>query len=209
MTNASKIETVPVAIMREGFRMRGGELDMTSSNANRTSTLPRDQTLILARLVTDASRAFDRDPETARELVHRASELLEAEVRRLTRDQQTGKLAPWQVRTATTFIDQNSDRNLQVRDVAAAVRLSPSYFSHAFKESFGQSAKSYIIERRITRAKHLMLTTRDTLAHIALACGFSDQAHFCRTFGGLIGQTPSRWRRGRQERPTALPALAA
>jgi AraC-like DNA-binding protein len=209
MANASKIETVPDANMREGFRKRGGELDMTSSNANRTSTLPRDQTLILARLVTDASRAFDRDPETARELVHRASELLEAEVRRLTRDQQTGKLAPWQVRTATTFIDQNSDRNLQVRDVAAAVRLSPSYFSHAFKESFGQSAKSYIIERRITRAKHLMLTTRDTLAHIALACGFSDQAHFCRTFGGLIGQTPSRWRRGRLERPTDLPALAA
>jgi AraC-like DNA-binding protein len=110
------------------------------------------------------------------------------------------------VRTATAFIDQNSDRNLQVRDVAAAVRLSPSYFSHAFKESFGQPAKSYIIERRIARAKLLMLTTGDSLAHIALACGFSDQAHFCRTFGGLIGQPPSRWRRSRQERPDDLPA---
>jgi AraC family transcriptional regulator len=182
---------------------------MTSASTNPSSTLPRDQTLILARLVTDASRAFDHDPDTARELVLRASQLLEAEVQRLTRDRQTGKLAPWQVRTATTFIDQNSDRNLQVRDVAAAVRLSPSYFSHAFKESFGRSAKGYILERRIARAKHLMLTTRDNLAHIALACGFSDQAHFCRTFGGLIGQTPSRWRRSRQERPTDFPALAA
>ncbi len=182
---------------------------MTSSGANRSSTLPRDQTLILARLVTDASQAFDRDPEAARELVRRASQMLEAEVQRLSRDPQTGKLAPWQVRTAKAFIDQNSDRNLQVRDVAAAVRLSPSYFSHAFKESFGQAAKSYIIGRRIARAKHLMLTTSDSLAHIALACGFSDQAHFCRTFGALIGQTPSRWRRGRQERPADLPALAA
>ncbi|SFK20362.1 AraC family transcriptional regulator [Caulobacter sp. UNC279MFTsu5.1] len=182
---------------------------MTSSDATQTSTLPRDQTLILARLVTDASRAFDRDPDTARALVHRASQLLEAEVRRLTREPQTGKLAPWQVRTATAFIDQNRDRNLQVRDVAAAVRLSPSYFSHAFKETFGQSAKSYIIERRVARAKQLMLSTRDTLAQIALACGFSDQAHFCRTFGGLVGQTPSRWRRGRQERPADPPALAA
>jgi AraC-like DNA-binding protein len=181
---------------------------MTSKSVNQTSTLPREQTLILARLVTDASQAFDRDIDTARALVQRASQLLEAEVQRLTRAQQTGKLAPWQVRTATTFIDQNSDRNLQVRDVAAAVRLSPSYFSHAFKESFGQSAKSYIIARRITRAKHLMLTTRDTLAHIALACGFSDQAHFCRTFGGLIGQTPSRWRRSVQDRP-AHASLAA
>ena len=174
-----------------------------------TSTLPRDQTLLLAKLVIDASRSFDRDPDAARELVFRASELLQAEVQRLTRDPQVGKLAPWQVRTAKAFVDQNSDRNLQVRDVAAAVRLSPSYFSHAFKESFGQSAKSYIIERRIERAKRMMLDGADSLAHIALACGFSDQAHFCRTFGGLMGQTPSRWRRSRQDRPADLPPLVA
>ena len=174
-----------------------------------TSTLPRDQTLLLAKLVIDASRSFDRDPDAARELVFRASELLQAEVQRLTRAPQVGKLAPWQVRTAKAFVDQNSDRNLQVRDVAAAVRLSPSYFSHAFKESFGQSAKSYIIERRIERAKRMMLDGADSLAHIALACGFSDQAHFCRTFGGLMGQTPSRWRRSRQDRPADLPPLVA
>ena len=182
---------------------------MTPSNPDHTAPLAGDQTLILARLVGEASRAFDRDLDTARELVRRASALLDEEVQRLSRDRQTGKLAPWQVRTATAFIDQHSDRNLQVRDVAAAVRLSPSYFSHAFKESFGQAAKSYIIERRIARAKQLMLSTEDSLAHIALACGFSDQAHFCRTFGGLIGQPPSRWRRNRQEHPTASPALAA
>lgn len=182
---------------------------MTFLDATPTSTLPRDRTLILARLVADASRAFDHDPDTARDLVHRASQLLEAEVQRLAHDPQTGRLAPWQVRVATAFIDQNRDRNLHVRDVAAAVRLSPSYFSHAFKESFGQSAKSYIIARRIARAKELMLTTRDTLAQIALACGFSDQAHFCRTFGAGVGQTPSRWRRSRQDRPSDPPALAA
>ncbi len=192
---------------------------MTSSRSDHASPLPRDQTLVLARLVAEASRAFDRDLDVARDLVRRASQLLDAEVQRRahdrqapdrqTHDRQTGKLAPWQVRTATAFIDQHSDRNLQVRDVAAAVRLSPSYFSHAFKESFGQPAKSYIIERRIARAKLLMLTTGDSLAQIALACGFSDQAHFCRTFGGLTGQPPSRWRRNRQERPVDLPALAA
>ena len=192
---------------------------MTSSRSDHASPLPRDQTLVLARLVAEASRAFDRDLDVARDLVRRASQLLEAEVQRRihdrqapdrqTHDRQTGRLAPWQVRTATAFIDQHSDRNLQVRDVAATVRLSPSYFSHAFKESFGQPAKSYIIERRIARAKLLMLTTGDSLAHIALACGFSDQAHFCRTFGGLTGQPPSRWRRNRQERPVDLPALAA
>ena len=192
---------------------------MTSSRSDHASPLPRDQTLVLARLVAEASRAFDRDLDVARDLVRRASQLLDAEVQRRahdrqapdrqTHDRQTGRLAPWQVRTATAFIDQHSDRNLQVRDVAAAVRLSPSYFSHAFKESFGQPAKSYIIERRIARAKLLMLTTGDSLAHIALACGFSDQAHFCRTFGGLTGQPPSRWRRNRQERPVDLPALAA
>lgn len=182
---------------------------MASSRSEHASPLPHDQTLVLARLIAEASHAFDRDLDAARDLVRRASQLLQAEVMSRSLDRQTGRLAPWQVRTATAFIDQHSDRNLQVRDVAAAVRLSPSYFSHAFKESFGQAAKSYIIERRIARAKVLMLTTADSLADIALACGFSDQAHFCRTFVGLIGQPPSRWRRGRQERPADLRALAA
>ena len=75
------------------------------------------------------------------------------------------------------------------------VRLSSSYFSRAFKVSFGCSPHSYILRRRIERAKFLMQGGDEPLAQVALECGLSDQAHLSRIFRRYVGCTPSRWRR--------------
>jgi AraC family transcriptional regulator len=40
-----------------------------------------------------------------------------------------------------------------------------------------------------------MIESAAKLSEIALACGFTDQAHFTRTFGHFMGCTPARWRR--------------
>jgi AraC-like DNA-binding protein len=39
-----------------------------------------------------------------------------------------------------------------------------------------------------------MLRTSDPLCRIALSCGMSDQAHFCKAFKRLVGEPPGRWR---------------
>jgi AraC-like DNA-binding protein len=41
----------------------------------------------------------------------------------------------------------------------------------------------------------LMLDTAAPLSEIALAVGFSDQAHFCNTFRRVAGMTPTQWRK--------------
>jgi len=153
-----------------------------------------DQAMRLARLVVDAERAIDIDVEAARAILQQAAALLQAHVERHPGDTSRSRLARWQVKRAVRFIDENAGRRFHVREIAAALRLSPGYFSHAFKESFGRSAKAYIIERRLERAKHLMVQSAASLAQIAQACGFADQAHFSRTFNTWVGQTPSRWR---------------
>jgi len=149
----------------------------------------------LARLLVDVQRKLVSDPDGARALLHQATAILAAQIERLEEEPTIGRLAPWQVRRATRFIDDNIGRQFQIRELAAAVRLSPGYFSHAFRDSFGRSAKAYVIERRVERAKRLMLETGDPLVHIAKACGFADPAHLSRTFHLLVGDTPSNWRR--------------
>jgi len=104
-------------------------------------------------------------------------------------------LAPWQARKVKEFIEASLDSTIRLRDCASKAHLSASYFSHAFKATFGTTVCHYIRRRRIERAQHLMLWSKEPLSQIALACGFSDQAHYCRVFRAVVGLSPSAWRR--------------
>ena len=49
----------------------------------------------------------------------------------------------------------------------------------------------------------LMLETDDSLSEIALATGFSDQAHFSNRFRRAAGTTPAQWRKAHRARSRA------
>lgn len=106
-----------------------------------------------------------------------------------------GRLAPWQTRTVKTFIDSSLGSTIRLRDCASKARLSASHFSRAFKATFGTTACDYIRQRRIEHSKQLMLLSGEPLSQIALACGFANQAHYCRAFRDVVGLSPNAWRR--------------
>lgn len=104
-------------------------------------------------------------------------------------------LLPWQARSVRDYVDGNLDGRPSITGAALRARLSPAYFSRRFRQSFGLTFSRFVAQRRIARAQMMMIQSSFSLCQIALACGFSDQAHFTRTFGELIGSTPSTWRR--------------
>ncbi len=106
----------------------------------------------------------------------------------------TGGLAIWQIRRVIAFIEAHLDTPIKVKNLSAIVQLSASYFSQAFKKSFGAAPHAYVIQRRLDRARHLMLTSDARLSEIALTCGFTDQAHLCRQFRQATGHSPAAWR---------------
>ncbi|MBV9077613.1 MAG: helix-turn-helix transcriptional regulator [Methylobacteriaceae bacterium] len=94
--------------------------------------------------------------------------------------------------------DAMSDRladDLSLADLAALAGLSPSYFSRAFKQATGVSPLKWREERRLERAKALLLRGDLSLAEVALSVGFSAQPQFTTAFRRLTGSTPGRWRR--------------
>jgi transcriptional regulator GlxA family with amidase domain len=40
-----------------------------------------------------------------------------------------------------------------------------------------------------------MLLSNESLSQVAIACGFADQAHYCRVFHNVARQIPNAWRR--------------
>lgn len=110
-----------------------------------------------------------------------------------------GGLAPWQIRRVTDYIEEHLASSIRLQDLAGIARLSHSHFCRAFKESLGHPAHAYVMRRRVHRAQGLMLTTAESLSQIAALCGMADQAHFCKLFRRLVGESPNAWRRARRQ----------
>lgn len=104
-------------------------------------------------------------------------------------------LLPWQTGRVRDYVDGDLGGRPSIRGAAERARLSPSYFSRCFRQSFGLTFSKFVAQRRIALAQTMMIRSSSSLCQIALACGFADQAHFTRTFGGVTGSTPSQWRR--------------
>lgn len=163
---------------------------------------------IVVKLLDDAGKALDLDRTAAAAAIARASALMQADHDRRAvgpdagpAEPARGGLAPWQIRKVKAHIEENLDATVRIDDFTAITRLSARYFSCAFKRSFGEPPHAYLVRRRIEKAQEMMLTTDDSLSHIALACGLSDQAHLSRLFRRATGATPNAWRRERRGEP--------
>src|SRR5713101_3553656 len=148
----------------------------------------------LSKLVADAVEALDQDHEAARTLLCRAVTLLQSgsALREVAaRAPARAAFAPWQAKRVASHIENNLDRSLPLSELANVARLSSSYFSRAFKGTFGQTPHAFIICRRLERARRAMLKGQEPLSQIALSCGFADEAHLARLFRRETRLAPS------------------
>ncbi|MGN6150508.1 MAG: helix-turn-helix domain-containing protein [Lysobacteraceae bacterium] len=93
-------------------------------------------------------------------------------------------------------IEASLGEPLSIRDLAAVAGMSRESFSRAFSGSFGCAPSAYLVRRRLAKSRQLLRTTSDSIADIALACGFGSQSGFGKRFLAAFGQTPSHYRHG-------------
>jgi AraC family transcriptional regulator len=85
--------------------------------------------------------------------------------------------------------------DLSIEEMAGVAHMSPFHFSREFKRTTGLAPHRFVLERRIERARLHLAGSRQSLADIAYATGFSSQAHFSSVFHRLTGMTPKEYRR--------------
>ena len=98
------------------------------------------------------------------------------------------------MRRLDELIDAGIDGPLGVQAMAQMLGLSEGYFMRAFKNTTGKSPHSYLIDRRLAKARTLMREPAARLAEIALCCGFSSQAHMATAFRLRMGISPAKLR---------------
>jgi len=78
---------------------------------------------------------------------------------------------------------------IRLDSVADSVGLSPSRFLHLFTESVGIPLRPYVLWLRLQCAARELALGR-SVTDAGHAAGFSDAAHFTRTFRRMLGATP-------------------
>ena len=86
----------------------------------------------------------------------------------------------------------------RLRDVAAALRVSPFHLAHTFREETGVSMHRYLLRVRLDMARARILAGEPSLSRLALELGFSSHSHFSAAFRSAVGVTPSEYRRSAQ-----------
>ena len=117
------------------------------------------------------------------------------EFRIWTPSQSHGGLPPGSLRRVKEYVDANLDKRIDVATLARAAGFSTFHFARAFKQSEGITPHRYVLERRVERARNLLLTSDLSLSEIARTSGFSDQGHLARHIRQRLGLSPSALRR--------------
>lgn len=92
-------------------------------------------------------------------------------------------------------IERRYPEPLSLREVAAAVRISPGHLTSTVRRRTGRTVQEWITERRMVQARRLLAVTELPVSDIGRQVGFPDAGYFARTFGKLHGMSPTRWRR--------------
>ena len=82
-----------------------------------------------------------------------------------------------------------------VSDMAEYVNLSRSRFTVLYKEFFGVSPNSDMINARVSKASYLLSLGTLSLTEISDICGYQSIYHFIRQFRNVVGVTPGKYRR--------------
>jgi len=108
-------------------------------------------------------------------------------------DMTSGRPVPWSIRRAEEFIEANSDRALDIEEIATVTGVSIRTLYREFRRVRGYTPTEFLMQRRLAYARQLLKDRNPfrTVKQVAHACGFVDAAHFTKAFGKAYGIVPS------------------
>ena len=100
-----------------------------------------------------------------------------------------------QVEQAVDVIRRHFGDKLKADEIATKVGFSSRQLHRRFLEVFGMNVRDFIARTRINEASERLKSSDDSLAEIAVDCGFCDQSAFTAQFRKITGMTPARFRK--------------
>ncbi len=98
------------------------------------------------------------------------------------------------LRRARDRMDREYALPLDVPGLARTALMSTAHFSRRFRDTYGETPYSYLMTRRIERAKALLRRGDQSVTDVCFAVGCTSLGSFSARFAELVGQSPSAYR---------------
>lgn len=154
------------------------------------SAVDRDMMDAVLRFLRSLSTPTDRRvlaPTYMKEIVYRA---LQAEQYALLVERAASEQANNPVSAIITYVQEHLAEPLTVSDLAEQAFMSPSAFSHLFRDVTGKSPYQFVKELRLSRSRELLIENDRNVTEISKAVGYRSTSHFINEFRERYGMTP-------------------
>ena len=98
------------------------------------------------------------------------------------------------LRRARDLMDREYASPLDVAALARVALMSTGHFSRQFRATYGETPYSYLMTRRIERAKALLRRSDLSVTDVCMAVGCTSLGSFSARFTELVGETPTAYR---------------
>lgn len=99
------------------------------------------------------------------------------------------------IEPALVYMKQNFNETIKLEDLANKCHMSSSYFFKIFKKILDTTPFDYIVSLRMNNARILLTDKQNSIKNIAYQLGFTDVAHFCKSFKKYYNVPPGEYQK--------------
>ncbi len=97
------------------------------------------------------------------------------------------------ISSAVKYIMENMSEKISVKQLAAVSCMSEATFFRYFQSAYGISPGQFISQKKIEKARKLLLNSRYNVTDVCFELGYNNVSHFIRRFKRDMGMTPKKF----------------